>query len=477
MTDARGVRAPNAIAWLRPARAVGVVLILLLAIDIGCVVLWGRDIPLAEDWLMVPLITGHEPDKLAWLWAQNNEHRLPLPRLVYWLLLEAVPDFRVGMVFNQLLLGLLAVVLARTAWSVRGGRSSYLDVIFPLSLLHIGHWNNLVWGWQLQFVASVFLAGLLLAEIVARPGLLDGARAARISAYTLLLTLSGANGLLVALPVLVWLGWQAAMHWVGGNPGASRRVGAMLAAAVLASLLITAAYFIGYQRPLASPPPPTATEFARMLLKYLAYSFGPGTRWAWPPATAAAVAACLIVTWALGRAWRRRGTDERYRVGGLLAFGASCAAIALAIAWARGSDLSNVPDRYALLSAMSLPFFCMAMSLYGPGRLRIFVPAAVLAVLLAYLPVNVLAAREWRDWYVGGMRLVERDIAEATPVDELARTHYHFLMHWSEPRVDDGIRMLRDAGIGPFSRAGRDRRPVVPAASAASSAPAPNARP
>lgn len=443
-------------AWLTPGRAVAVLLVMLLAIDLACVARWGRDIPLAEDWLLVPALTGHEPDMLAWLWAQNNEHRLPLPRLVYWLLLEAVPDFRAGMVLNQLLLAGLAVVLACAARQVRGGRSSYVDAVYPLAFLHIGHWNNLVWGWQLQFVASVFISGLLLAEIVARPGLLDGRRAARVAVYVVLLTLTGANGLLVAIPMVVWLGWQAAVHWRGKSPDASRRVGTTLATTVLLSLLLAAVYFVGYQKPESSPVPPTATEFVRMLLKYLAYAFGPGTRWAWRPAMVAAVAALVVVTWTLVRAWRRSGDDERYRIGGLAAFGASGVVIALAIAWGRGSDLSNVPDRYALFSAVSLAFVCLTMLLYGPGRLRTLVPAAVLAVLVAYLPVNVLAAREWRDWYLGGAWLVERDIAAGRSIDELAHAHYRFLMHWSEPKVREGIKMLHDAGIGPFARARRN---------------------
>lgn len=44
---------------------------------------FARNIPLSEDWLMVPALAGREPDFWGWVWSQNNEHRLPVPRLVY----------------------------------------------------------------------------------------------------------------------------------------------------------------------------------------------------------------------------------------------------------------------------------------------------------------------------------------------------------------------------------------------------------
>src|SRR5688500_55161 len=40
------------------------------------------NVPLAEDWLIVPAMTGNETDFGGWLWSQNNEHRVPWPRLV-----------------------------------------------------------------------------------------------------------------------------------------------------------------------------------------------------------------------------------------------------------------------------------------------------------------------------------------------------------------------------------------------------------
>jgi hypothetical protein len=52
----------------------------MLGLVFGCIAVYGRNLPLVEDWDMVPAITGHQPDLLEWLWAQTNEHRLPLEK-------------------------------------------------------------------------------------------------------------------------------------------------------------------------------------------------------------------------------------------------------------------------------------------------------------------------------------------------------------------------------------------------------------
>ena len=89
----------------------------MLLVALACIVRYGRNIPLAEDWLLVPPMTGHEPHLGSWLWAQNNEHRLPLPRLVLLGLLVATRDFRAGMVLNVVSLAALAAAMIFTASS------------------------------------------------------------------------------------------------------------------------------------------------------------------------------------------------------------------------------------------------------------------------------------------------------------------------------------------------------------------------
>src|SRR4051794_8318269 len=61
---------------------------------------YGHNVPFAEDWTVVPFAHGREPISLSWLWSQNNEHRVPLPRLLLVALFRWTSDYRAGMFFN-----------------------------------------------------------------------------------------------------------------------------------------------------------------------------------------------------------------------------------------------------------------------------------------------------------------------------------------------------------------------------------------
>ena len=158
-------------ARLAPAFVWGVWTLMTL-IALACIARYGRNIPLAEDWLMVPPMTGHELHLASWLWAQNNEHRLPLPRLILLAVLSTTHDFRAGMVLNVLSLAALAAAMIVTARWLRGGVTRASDAFFPLALLHLGDWENLVWAWQFQFVSSAVLICALMLVVTRQRGAL-----------------------------------------------------------------------------------------------------------------------------------------------------------------------------------------------------------------------------------------------------------------------------------------------------------------
>ena len=111
----------------------------MLAIVLWHFVHYARDLPLAEDWNLVAPLTGQEPRLGSWLWSQNNEHRVPLPRLVMLVLLKATGgDFRSGMILNIALIAMLAAAMMEVARRIRGGRSRYTDAVFPILLLEVG---------------------------------------------------------------------------------------------------------------------------------------------------------------------------------------------------------------------------------------------------------------------------------------------------------------------------------------------------
>jgi hypothetical protein len=170
------------------------VTVAMLLVSLACVFVWGRNIGVAEDWLMVPFMTGNQDHVLSWLWSQNNEHRLPVQRLLYGTLLFLTQDFRVGMIASQLFLAASAVLLMRAAYLLRNRKSHWSDVIYPLALLNLGHWENLVWGWQIQFVWSVFLSLSLLFVIATTPATLDRRGTIACSLLLVLLPVSGQTG-------------------------------------------------------------------------------------------------------------------------------------------------------------------------------------------------------------------------------------------------------------------------------------------
>jgi hypothetical protein len=161
--------------------------------------------PFYDEWGMVPVLEGATSVDFAWLWAPHNAHRIPVPRLVL-LGIYAVGgwNFRLAMAVNVLLLAAAAALLMRAVAANRG-KSAYTDAFFPAMLLGWGHFENLLWGWQITQVFAVFLALALLA-IVTRSGLRPAPATALASVLAVVaLPLSGVPGLVYAPGMALWL--------------------------------------------------------------------------------------------------------------------------------------------------------------------------------------------------------------------------------------------------------------------------------
>jgi hypothetical protein len=425
---------------------------LTLASLLGAIARDGRNIPFEEDWLLVGPMTGHEPNLPAWLWSQNSEHRLPLPRLVNLALLRATGDFRWTMVFDTLAVGAVAAAMMLVARRLRGGRTSLADAFFPLLLLHLGHWDNLLWAWQIQFVLPTMLACVLLLVIVARPAPPAG-WAAGLGALALIgLPLSGANGLLFAPTLAAWLAYAA---WESRRrPAAAHGAGAWVPATAAAlSLALCVAYFVGYE---ASPwnqasPGPGATLVTTG--KFLALGLGPAAAKSWILCGTVAVATLLISLGLLLTAYRR-DRDERLRILGLLAFFAAAAVLALAIGWGRAGRAAatgRLSTRYVLLAVPGLCAAYFTALLYARGWPRRAVPAALATGFALLFPLNTWMGVERRDWFEAGFAAFEHDLEAGASKEDLARRHHEFMLHWDEALMVTSLQQLHDAGIGPFA--------------------------
>lgn len=386
---------------------------------LGFVAHFGHDAPWADEWEFVPALTGHEPVG-PWLWTQHNEHRLPLPRLLFWTLYQLTGDFRSGMVAQVLMLSALSIYVMRAAAQLRG-HSSVVDAAVPLGLLHVGHAENFLMGYQVCFALVTVLVTFMLVEAVrATP---ESARqtAWRVGVALLLLEACGGAGLVFAMPVGAWLILLAVKHraWAG-----------LLFAALAAAYL--AVYFVGYERPAHHPPTrPDQLGLAILItLEVLGMGFGYGAVAVWPTASAAVVG-LLGLTACHGR-----------RSPGVLALCVGTAGVAAAIGYGRaGFDSWDMGlwSRYGLLAwpALAAAHLTFAGEV---GRLR-RVPAAIAMITVILVPWNTVAGWRWAGVYTDRQALYAADEAAGMPAEELAAKHLADMMQ--DRRAAGGIPMLR----------------------------------
>lgn len=429
------------------------------AILLGCIAVYGHDVPLSEDWDMVPALVGRQPDLLGWLWAQNNEHRLPLQKAVYLFLLKiSGGDFRVGMLADTLMLSGLCLAMILTARRLRGGQTRLADAFFPLVLLHPGHMENLIWGWEIQFVISTGLVILWLLIIIRETWPLPPKIALGAGSLLLLLPLCGANGVIFTPFAAFWLATGTALFC---RETAARWIVPFHIACVAVSIALAGLYIAEYEQDLAHPNPgfwPTVLTGIR----FVGIAIGPAGAGTVPPKLFSGILFCSITFILLALTiiplrigLRRARGAERFRLYGLLIFAAAMAALVVAIAWGRAGWVPRfgIPDRYALFSVPGLCAAYFAWILYGPELLRDRIAVAFAAASLAALPLNLREGNWWRWWYAKNMTAFEQDLAAGLPWRELGDRHYDFLLHWNRDALVERMQMLHNAKIGPLGRA------------------------
>jgi hypothetical protein len=452
---ARSDRGARAFVW-----SVWLVMIL---VALACLAKYGRSVPFSEDWLLVPPLTGNEPNLMNWLWAQNNEHRIPFPRLILLGLLKATHgDFRAGMLFNIIVLGALSLAMIRVARHVRGGRTSFADAFFPIALLHLGNWENLFWSWQITQIIPMVLTCVILLTLTRSRTLATPGAAVLAGISLVLLPLSGANGLIFVPLIALWLGYCGVLQWRAKRAKEERWwIGGFLLGSAAIAIFLTGLYFVGYERPPHSSLSSGLGATLQAALQFLALGFGPIARSSWTLSMIAAIgvllpSAVVVVLEVL----RHRG-QERHRALGVLAFLASTAVFALAMGWGRSKVLllsvwgGIWPTRYVLLAVPALFAAFLIWELYGPTNIRSIVQYGLFLGMFLLIPFNTIHGFWWYDWYLEGVEPFERDLRAGVPLSSLAERNREFLFRWMDPGFDK-LRMLQEAGIGLFSQMQED---------------------
>ncbi len=420
---------------------------LLLAVAIAANLLWVKNIGIQEDWLMIGQWTGTESDLPGWLWSINNGHRTPLPRMIYLGLLWLTNDFRSGALLNQLLMAGLALLLAHATARARGGGLRIIDTVFPLALLHLGHWHNIEWGWQIQFVATTCLGGLLLCSVT--PRVVPGRGDCLLAVVSLaLLPMTGLPGIIIAVGMIPWL---AVAIFMTHRRGGDRLISWLLVGAIVFVLAYTALYFIGWKSEW-SPEHPGLDRLIEATIEYFALAKGWPFLHALDRAFGVAVVALSVYAGVIClKAWLADRGD--LRAFALANFIAVNGALGVSIAWSRGTFYSDFMSiSYAVFSVLPLFASLIAVQLYtrhGFGRALLHVAPALFVVIL---PLNALGGFVWRDWYLDGVAKYEADVSSGMSVPDIADRNTSFLLHGCDGCLLPHLRALRDAGVSPYDR-------------------------
>lgn len=422
-------------------------------IALYCVFHYGRNIPLAEDWNLVGPLTDNESNFGAWLWQQNNEHRIPLPKICLLGVLKITNgDFRAGMVLTIFALAFLSAFLIGIFRKIRGGRSSYADAIFPIVFLHLGNWENLFWSWEFTFVLATILSCIVIGTVIRHTNKMTLKDAVIASLCMMGLPLCGANGLLYLLPVIPFLCLEAMLHFRKEISPRDRLAGVVLLVSVIITLLLVTAYLYGYVSPPWYAPKSTVINTIVTSIKFMALAFGPAADISW--GFFGFLIIIIVVGTAallLGRIFRVKWTEARTAIALLLFLGGSCL-FAVALGYGRAALVPTVglPMRYALLAAPSLIISYSAWELYSKNPIRQIVQWGLFLVMLFLLYPNTQKGFSWRNWYVKGTNKVLHDIQEGVPRSELAARHQEFLLHWDKNMLLESMEQLKQAKMGPF---------------------------
>jgi hypothetical protein len=449
-----------------PAVFVWGVWALMFGMALACVRSYGSDVPFYDEWFLVPVLADEEPVTATWLWSQHEEHRIPLPRLLYLFFVRVTGLGFVGlMYFNAVALAVVAMCLIVAVKRLRG-RTVFSDAFLATAILNVGGVESYVWGFAVQLVLSAVLAGVVLAVIGESQPQVGFTGVCIAGICLVLMPLTGASGLVMVPPLAGWLIYAGVRHWT--SDVGQKRTSAMALFLAVVALAECAAYVIGYA-PGTSPANPGLRATAVTALQALSMSLGPAGTEYWPY-SGVAVFALLAVTAILLIVLFARQPTVRTCSAGMLLFLVAITAVALAIGFGRGGyeGSSGLQTRYVVLMTLALCgiYLAWAVNDLAAGR---FVQMLLFVVACGFFLDNLRTAKAVAEPIRQQLSSFEQDAARGMDAADLAERHTLGLFpgarDWPEqaPRLTDflaaRIIMMQKAKIGPFRQAAAPRPP------------------
>jgi hypothetical protein len=411
---------------------------------------FGSNVPVWDDYSIVPQLAGHLPVTPAWLWEQCNEHRIVLPKLI---LLSADHlghnDVRAGMFLSVAALSGLAASLIALAAHLPG-RQRTADALFPLLLLSLGQAANLIWSHQFLHSLSIALGTAYLIPMVARSAWPGYSTLLAAGIGMALLPLCGGTGLMYVPGLEFWMLGMAVASAYTNHPDRWRRAG-LVVLSMLPGLAVTALYFRGFHQGLHPEAPGGVLDALRAALQFLAGGIGLPASVLWPWSGWLTLGLIVLSIAFLTRSWICQ-PDQRPRVFGLSSFLMSMLAIAGAVGWGRGwaGDMAGFQDRYV---TMAIPLWCWFAFVFrvcmppSVGRLSQY---SLFTIVCACVWPNTAGALQHGHEVSTQVKALSSDILAGTPEYQIIKKYTPFL-HPSQDELARFLPMMRQGKLGPFA--------------------------
>lgn len=412
--------------------------------------------PIIDEWEFIPALTDEESFG-PWLWKLHNEHRFPLPRLIWYPLTRITGDFSAGCYVSLAGVSLLTLLMIRLAQQLRG-RLNFADAFFPLSLLHTGHWENLRMGYQIVFMMNLVLAGILLWIVLRTNRTNLFRRGVQAGIVTLLLLACGAGGLAFGPFEMIWL--LAIGFWLlTAMPRMVQRWRLLwllaLAAGMAAYIWL---YLQGYHRPSHHRDPvafwgstnEAAFQGFRSAIQALAMAFGPAGSGLWPVSIFIICFVGLECVLVLLRVLPNNYA-ERPRVAGLLLYLGAIAFMAFGIGWGRSvfvqangePGFMGHSSRYSWITWPALGAIYYLWMLYGTPRTSRWVPTVLFGTLAIMLPFNVATGFIEGEKHRHHNKEWEQSVRDGMSDEELIDRYYPNYYGELKERMRVGLYLLR----------------------------------